>query len=780
MATQGSLGSLLQGVSQQPARIRLPGQVSEQVNMVSDVSTGLSSRPAVREISVLPNATGNLAFYHLTYQGQVYIVGHRDQTIRVWGLDGTEYQVIVQDAAARNYLSRNMRFHVFGDKVYCTNRDRVVEKEPATVGRPFHVALVSALGGNYSRTYTVTITFPNGVVKIGSYTTPDGDTPGDAEKTTSEYIIDQIRADLVASGPPAGTIIEAEKDVLLVRFDDTLRVSVADGEGGTILRAMSDFIDKQSDLPRFAPEGTIVRVIGDVADEDDYFLRFNADTTSVPGDGFGDQGVWEEWFNPDQPKDFKLSTMPHVLFKDGNDFKFERNEFLGRRVGDDDSNPFPSFVGNSIRDIGGFESRLVLTAGPNVIMSRTNRPDEFWRKSATVLIDSDPIDMKSTREGSVTLDWIVPFDRDLILLADPGDSQFVVTGGGLTPRNASLVLSTTYEMFGQARPVTTGRTMIFPFRSGVYSGLKEFFTNDEVATNGADTLTEVQDRYIVGEVDHMASSKNFNLLLLTTDNPETNNQVWVYKYLWEGTERMQSSWSRWTFPSEVRFIFFDNSRVYFIFREGTNNFVLGEMDLNKPLDPVLDYHLCLDRQSVQTVSDGKIVLPYAGATFVQYTGCPNIGIEATPILYLNLGNNIHEYYFDMEIYADGMEMIAGNRYERFVEPTMPQVKDDKGSTVSSAKIVVTKFFVHVEKTGAVQLEMTSPHRSGYVFNPFRYPLDDEPLDPGRTQLNSKAIEVPWGERSDWSKLVVRSSDIRPTTILEIEWEAQIRGVKRRL
>jgi hypothetical protein len=41
----GSLKSLLQGVSQQPPRDRLPGQSTDQLNMSADPVTGLTRRP---------------------------------------------------------------------------------------------------------------------------------------------------------------------------------------------------------------------------------------------------------------------------------------------------------------------------------------------------------------------------------------------------------------------------------------------------------------------------------------------------------------------------------------------------------------------------------------------------------------------------------------------------------------------------------------------------------------------------------------------------------------
>ena len=53
MGINGSLGTVLQGVSQQQPRVRLPGQVTEQINIHSDVVKGAVSRPPVLEIKVI-------------------------------------------------------------------------------------------------------------------------------------------------------------------------------------------------------------------------------------------------------------------------------------------------------------------------------------------------------------------------------------------------------------------------------------------------------------------------------------------------------------------------------------------------------------------------------------------------------------------------------------------------------------------------------------------------------------------------------------------------------
>jgi hypothetical protein len=57
-------------------------------------------------------------------------------------------------------------------------------------------------------------------------------------------------------------------------------------------------------------------------------------------------------------------------------------------------------------------------------------------------------------------------------------------------------------------------------------------------------------------------------------------------------------------------------------------------------------------------------------------------------------------------------------------------------------------------------------------------VDNDPLDPDRLGKRDYVLKVPWREATDKSSLTVTCDDIRPDTILEIEWAGDLRGVRR--
>jgi len=786
MARDGTLGSLLQGVSQQPPAVRPSGKVSEQINFISDVVQGLTSRPALTEHALITDVSEQgLDFFDAVIEGTRYIVGYSAGVLRVWDTQGVE-QTITTTPTDLAYIGADMRDYVFENDLFLVNRDVVVATAAVTGTTDIFegVGLVTVLGGIFSRTYSITIKDPTGSTTV-SYTTPDGTASGDAAKTAATYIVDQlftslttwINTTVTATSSTAADVAGKSGNTVYLRYPgDTLTIVVSDGDTQNTIRAHTATADDVTALADTAPHGSFVRIVGvESGDADDYYLRFNSATTDTVGLGFGDEGIWEEWYNYEEPTDFDLTTMPHVLQKTGpTTFNFGTGSWANRRVGDEETNAFSDIVGHAIRDIGGFKSRIVFVAGPYCAMSRTNNPFDFFKSTALSELDTDPISITSTEEGSLRLDWIIPFDRDLVLVSDPGEGQFVITGSSiLTPGNASMVKTTAFEMRGGAKPVQTGRTVLLPFKSGRYSGLNEFFTNDDVATNGADNLTETLDQYVVGLINKMECSTNFNTTVIKTDDGDFSTTLWIYKFLWSGTDKVQSSWSKWVMPNKVNHFFFTGSQLFVVMENAgdtTSDYIVTSLDLDRPLDPVANFHINLDRQ-YQLTADGSsgVTLPYTAAAFVQGSGCATPGRQVYPISETPTASGV-DYVFDDETVPIGAGVIGGLRYTRSISPTMPYLRGQDGQTVPRTHIVVGGFMLQYEDTGYVKYIMDCRYRADPIEASMDwFPLDNDPADPFGNGMRSGTLHIPWGERNDWSELTLTSDDVRPTTFIELQW-----------
>ena len=183
MSVSGTLGSMLQGVSQQPAHIRNDGQVTEQINMASDVVRGLTSRPGSDLVAYNTALATDLTFRNVVMQGNRFQVGTKTGVLEVLDDVGVKRGVTL-DAGVSTYLGPAMEVYVYDDVAYLLNRDKVVAMDSSTTAQEALVTtdegLVSCLGGAFSHTYTVTVEYEDGVTFSGSYTAPDGTTAGDA------------------------------------------------------------------------------------------------------------------------------------------------------------------------------------------------------------------------------------------------------------------------------------------------------------------------------------------------------------------------------------------------------------------------------------------------------------------------------------------------------------------------------------------------------------------------------------------------------------------------
>ena len=87
-----TIPNLTQGISQQPDEYKVPGQVSDMINCLPDVTQGLLKRPAGKFVASLSDGTKNSSsngkwFHYYRDETEQYIRQiHRDGTVRMWDL----------------------------------------------------------------------------------------------------------------------------------------------------------------------------------------------------------------------------------------------------------------------------------------------------------------------------------------------------------------------------------------------------------------------------------------------------------------------------------------------------------------------------------------------------------------------------------------------------------------------------------------------------------------------------------------------------------------------
>lgn len=352
---------------------------------------------------------------------------------------------------------------------------------------------------------------------------------------------------------------------------------------------------KFTNLPASAPDGFIVKITGEKgSNTDDYYVRYDAEAQ-----------VWRECVRPLLKNHIDNKTMPHVLVREADGtFNFRVAEWDSRESGDEDSNPLPSFIDNTINDVFYHRNRLGFLSGENVILTRSANFFNFWMASAMEVQDTDPIDLAVSDNKIATLYHAVPFDAELILFSK--DAQFALRSDSmLTPKDAYLTPPVTH--FGcslKATPVNAGRNIYFLAERSEYSTVREFFVAaDNTDSKDAQDITSHVPSYLPNGTYKIVPSSVENILMFLTEGDE--ECMYVYKYLFIDSVRQQASWSRWSLGGTIYGASFIEDSLYIVVERNDYlclervSFTFNTEDL--PSEP---YRVLLDCKQEVTVPQG--------------------------------------------------------------------------------------------------------------------------------------------------------------------------------
>lgn len=557
MLISQNIKNIVSGISQQAPILRLPEQLEEQENGLSTEANGLTKRPPtvfVRALSYsLEHDEAPLLHFVDRDERLKYFVYFYKNLVYVYDINGKRYPVIYKEDPT--YLEtktpqKSLRVVTIADHTFIANREVITrmsgEHSPndyATQG-----ALINVKQGQYGRTYAIWV---DGV-QVASHETPDGSDKSHTKQIDVGFIVDKLAEQVRAKG----YIVDTGSSWLRIR--GVKSVKTADGFNNNAMMGFTTKAQRFNLLPASAPDGYTLEIAGDPKGDNsgNYYITYDADGN-----------VWKECVKPDINISFEAQTMPHELVRLANDtFVFQRCTWDKRKVGDDNSNPLPSFINQAISDIAFHRNRLVFLSGENVICSESASYFNFWMTTANDVVDTDPIDVATTTERVNILNYAVPYSGELYCFSDK--SQFVLRADGvLSPKNTALVEVTAFDSNPACRPTRAGRNLYFSAERSEYSSIKEYYSVQQVSDekNAQDITSHIPD-YIPNGVYEITANTSENIMLVLTTGDKTG--IYVYKYLFLNESRVQSSWSRWEMGGRVFGAFFAGSTLYILINRG--------------------------------------------------------------------------------------------------------------------------------------------------------------------------------------------------------------------
>ena len=578
---------------------------------------------------------------------------------------------------------------------------------------------------------------------------------------------------------------------LYISADNAFTISVVGAPSEAAMFAFQEATPTVADLPLQCKDGYVVKVVNSIdIDVDDMYVKFVTDGTATYG-----VGVWEETIAPGIKYEFDPLTMPHQLVRqsDGS-FTYGPVTWEDRIVGDETTNPDPSFVGQKINNLFFYRNRLGFLSNEAVVLSRAGDYINFWVTTALTVTDDDPIDITASSVRPVNHRYVRPSSVGLVLFSDT--EQFILTTDAdiLSPKTAKINELSSYECDADVEAVNLGTTLAFVSKTPLFTRMYELA---EISTDKPPVMTEqtkIIPELIPESVDSMIASPALSLVSLGTTGDAT---VFQYKFLEQPGQGRAAAWYKWELTGTLLDQFFDANTYYAVVKDGSNVFVQSydltqaneEGFLTLPTGEKTD--ICLDiwninpRRSYTASTDKtRIHLPYdkiSDKTFTVmvlggFIGESNSSSSESvgAILYPTVAGSAGAYYVDVDGDYRGRDLIIGYLYT--MEVTLPEffVTSAEGNSAvadTTSDLIIHRVKVSTGLSGPVKYNITITGRPEWnntieSVAPYDYELNNVNMSASATHT------VPIYQRNENLTLKIIGDTPFPVSLLSLNWEGK--------
>lgn len=779
-----AIPNLINGISQQPASLRLPSQAEQQENLYPSVVEGLKDRPPVEHISRIYNGTLSEAFTHPINRDatQRYNVLVTNGALQVNDLAGVVKAVAFPDGVG--YLTSASPATAFravtvADYTFLVNREVEVAMTSAKSPVRPKEAMVFVKQGNYGSVYTVRI---DGIVKA-TYTT----STTDVADLATDNIANHLRVQLAANLGVGFTTYVVGSTITIVLATGDFALNCTDSQGGASLFAFKETTQSFSSLPTTAFNGFRITVENSPGSEiDNYYLAFS----TIDGGDFS-EGIWQETVAPDMFIELDATTMPHVLIRNVDDtFTFQEATWEQMTAGDGLTAPPPSFVTNTIRELGFFKNRLMFFSEDNVILSGVGKYFNYFKTTVTTSLDDDPIDSPINHTKVSIINHAEVFDSDVILFSD--QTQFRLTGNPtLTAKTISILPMTEFESSEVCRPLGAGRRIYFTTLKGAFTGMREYAVDQTTATKDAADIAGHIPTFIPAGAFKLIGSTIEDVVAVLTTGDRTS--LYLYKYYYSGDEKLQSAWCRLKLGNDDTVILgaeFVQTTLYLTVQRADGvyfekmNFAPGVVDTG------VDYVTHVDRritnlQCTAVVYDAlydttTYTLPYViTGTMLVVTRLVAPGAVRT---YTQVDTDKLRLNGD----TTTLPLWLGQTFRRsFIPSTVymreqPRAGSSGGPIIMEGRLQIRHFRFLYSKTGYFQVTVTPAYRDPSVFTFTGKTLGQGSNIIGGVNLPNGTFSVLAMSRNDQVTVEVSSESYLPMHLLGMEWDGFFHAHSRRV
>ena len=637
-------------------------------------------------------------------------------------------------------------------------------------------AAASAGGGSGQAYVEVTVTEIEST-EVNATVSSNGDglirpapTPFDADTAvTTDTILGGIIADL-----PSGINAKVIGPGIYLSSSNPFSVEVVEED---LMRCFQASVNDVQNLPSQCKNGYIVKIANArMAEEDDYYLRFDGENNR---DG---TGSWSECAKPGIAK--SLTNMPLVIQRTATTtFTVKQFTYQDRRVGDDLTNPLPSFVGQRINKVLFFRNRLALLSGENVITSRpgTFGTPDFFAESALTVGAADPIDISAASIFPSELFDGIEINTGLVVFST--NQQFLLASDDtvLNPETAKLRSISTYNYNETIPPISLGTTIAYVDNSGKFSRFMEMANTQREGEPSVVEVSKVVPTLLPKDIDLLTNSRENSMVLMGKTDSDT---VFGYKYFQVSEQRQQAAWFKWKFNNPLLYHFIVNDEYFFL---DTDDFLQCIKIVQTTSDPSItqdevDFLLHVDNYT--TISGGSYSASTNLTTFSSVSWLPSVTTPNHDLVVIDTNTNaarLGRYAkptststtsFTVPGDWSSATLTIGYIYPYQVKfPTFYYTRQEGNRTKSdiNASLVLHRIKLHFGKIGLYETTLERIGKNDYTEVYESTELDE--YDASDAPYLEEFIKtIPVYEKNTNVDVTLKSSHPAPATLRALSWE----------
>lgn len=545
------------GVSEQNAELILDNQCKEMVNCIPDLVRGIKKRPPAvytqhKDITS-ETVYANASVFHSYDRGE-----DDEEYIMLQTGDSTE-PVIVFNAAGEKMTVNYTGSNTGTNKAYLANQGlRALTVQDRTwlfsrnVTTSLNLAATAPLDSNYDRVAYYWLKRGSGdrynPFNYAVYL--DGTT----------YAVNPTKPDTTTTNPATGaedsdvaaqlleTAINASANFTAVRLGSILKITKTgnadftfsswDSWGNQASEGWKGSVNKITDLPKDMPHSNVyVKVIGNDGNEaTSYFVKWNGSS-------------WEECLDPQADRG-QLANMPLQMDRVSlvgsmATFEIQEIDWSTPRVGNDENNPDPSFLGRKVADMFFYKNRLGIASDDSITMTETANYTNFYATTAVDIVDTDVVDVTVSTNQASSIYYAKPFNNSLYIFTKYAQYE-LSHDGAFGPTTVSIENVTNYPMRTSVEPVVMNDSLYFVSLSNNRQQLREYIKTDSLTVKGVD-LNIATPTYLNEPITKLIADGVIGTVVCGT----ASGKAYVYRYKDDGDQRVQSSWSTWEFFKDI-------------------------------------------------------------------------------------------------------------------------------------------------------------------------------------------------------------------------------------